>query len=117
VIVALPRLLEVWPELAAQLEAGLRAQNDNNIADVIPTIRISGFCRCRGANCLTISSRSSPVRDAEHGSTVIDDLPGFVVIDIGRGNEITQVEILDWAEMRPSYLRMRRQVRWRPWKR
>ena len=97
-----PLVREVLPGLAARMEAALRAQGEERLAEQVPGLRITAVCPCEQPFCGSFHTLSRPMkRWFIRGRQVelADGGPGEVVIDVVRG-EIAYVEVLHLEEVR-----------------
>lgn len=96
-----PRLVDVFPELAAEIVELLRADDDDALADVVGDLRYLGPCTC--------SPTCSNLLTAPAGSS------GFSMAQLGRDGEdviwlsldptmttITDIEVLDGRDLGPA---------------
>ncbi len=99
-----PRIADVVPELAERMEALLREQGEERLADQVGELRISQVCRCGQPYCGSFWTSRRPMRRwLMRGRQVglAGDLPGEVTLDVVRG-EIAYVEVLHWDEVRDA---------------
>jgi hypothetical protein len=93
---AKPLLRSVLPELAGRIEAALRTQGEDRVADQVGGLRITAVCQCDQEFCGSFHTARRPMkRWLLHGRQVVvaDDEPGEIAIDVVR-NEIAYVEVL-----------------------
>jgi hypothetical protein len=92
-----PPLVEaVLPQLAGRIEATLRAQGEERLAEQVPTLRITELCPCDQPYCGSFHTLRRPIkRWFIRGRQVElrDDGPGEISVDVVRG-EIAYVEVL-----------------------
>jgi hypothetical protein len=88
-------LRESLPELAAELEALLRKDNESELADQIQSLEIEDRCRCDGLSCATIYNVPRP-KGAWRGNhrNILLDTEGLTVLDI-LDERIVCIEMLD----------------------
>ena len=99
-----PLVEAVLPQLAARIEAALRAQGEPRLADQVATLRITAVCPCDQPFCGSFHTLRRPfMRWFIRGRQieVHDDGPGEVVVDVVRG-EIAYVEVLDLDDVRAA---------------
>ena len=104
-----PLVGSVLPGFAARLEAALRAQGEDRLADQVPGLRITAACPCEQPFCGSFHTLSRPmkrwfIRGRQVG--LADGGPGEVVIDVVRG-EIAYVEVLYLDEVREALAGLR----------
>ena len=103
-----PLVRSVLPRLAARIEAGLRAQGEERLAEQVDDLRITAVCPCEHAYCGSFHTASRPMkRWFMRGRQVSlgDDEPGEIAIDVVRG-EIAYVEVLYLEEVRETLARL-----------
>lgn len=92
-----PPLVEaVLPQLAGRIEATLRVQGEERLAEQVPTLRITEVCPCDQPYCGSFHTLKRPIkRWFIRGRQVElrDDGPGEISVDVVRG-EIAYVEVL-----------------------
>jgi hypothetical protein len=96
------RVADVVPELAAELEAGLRGQRRPDLAEQVAELRITAVCRCAVEGCGSFYT-GRPItrwfrrgRQVEVGDLVVDTIDG----------EIVYVEVLGRPEVRAALRRL-----------
>ena len=103
-----PLVRAVLPGLAGRMEAALRAQGEERLADQVPELRITAVCKCDQPFCGSFHTLSRPMkRWFIRGRQVelADGGPGDVVIDVVRG-EIAYVEVLFLDDVREALARI-----------
>jgi hypothetical protein len=104
-----PRVQAVLPDLARRLEAGLRAQGEDRVAEQIADLRITGVCQCEHDYCGSFYTAKMPIKRwfmRGRQVTLEDEEPGEVTVDIVRG-EIAYVEVLHVAGVRRALVGLR----------
>jgi hypothetical protein len=99
-------LAAVSPELARVLEASLRAQGEERLAEQVPALVVTEVCRCDQPYCGSFwTTRLLMKRWFMRGRQVAvgGDHPGDVTLDVVRG-EIAYVEVLHWDEVRAAVM-------------
>ena len=86
------------PSLAAELEAGLRAQGRADLAEQIGSLRISAACSCEVEACASFYTGRPMKRWFRRGRQVA---VGDLVVDTIDG-EIVFVEVLGRSEVRAA---------------
>jgi hypothetical protein len=106
-------LAVVSPELARALEAGLRAQGEEQLAEQVPALVVTEVCRCGQPYCGSFWTTRLPMKRwlmRGRQVAVAGDLAGQVALDVVRG-EIAYVEVLHWDEVRAAVLGLTGSVR------
>jgi hypothetical protein len=99
-----PLLRAVLPGFAARLEAALRAQGEERIAEQVDELRITAVCPCEEPVCGSFHTATLPMRRWFMRGRQIeleDGGPGEIAIDVVRG-EIAYVEVLHLDEVRQA---------------
>jgi hypothetical protein len=97
----------VWavvPDLARRIEAALRAQGEERVADQVEDLRITAVCPCDQPFCGSFHTSKRPMtRWFLRGRQIKlqDGRPGEIVIDVVRG-EIAYVEVLYLDDVREA---------------
>jgi hypothetical protein len=97
-----PRLLiELFPDLAAELEQLLGSEGEATIANQVTSLPIVDRCRCGNDFCATFYVQRKPegAYGPGHRSIDLDPGNGMLILDIVEGNIVT-VEILRRDAMR-----------------
>ena len=103
-----PLVAAVLPQLARRIEAALRAQGEERLAEQVPTLRITAVCRCDMPFCSSFHTLRRPFKRwfiRGRQIEVRDDGPGEVVVDVVRG-EIAYVEVLHLDDVRAALDRL-----------
>jgi hypothetical protein len=96
----------VSPELAQGIEAELRAQGEEQLADQVPGLRVTEICRCELPYCGSFWTTRRPMKRwllRGRQVTLTGELPARVLLDVVRG-EIVYVEVLHWDDVREALL-------------
>ena len=95
VVSSAPLLAEAVPRLAAELEDGLRAAGNVELAAQVPELRVTVRCTCEVEGCSSFHTGQRPmVRWMRRGRQVeIRGIEGAVTVDVV-GGEIVYVEVL-----------------------
>ena len=104
-----PLVRAVLPGLAARMEAALRAQGEERIAEQVDGLRITGVCPCEEPSCGSFHTAKLPMRRwfmRGRQIELLDGGPGDVTIDVVRG-EIAYVEVLRLDEVRRALVGLR----------
>jgi hypothetical protein len=91
------------------MEAALRAQGEERLAEQVPALRITGVCACEEPTCASFHTGPAPMkRWVMRGRQVelADGGPGSVTVDVIRG-EIAYVEVLGLDDVRGALDRLR----------
>jgi hypothetical protein len=95
------RLVDVFPELAAEIIALLRADGDTTLAGVVDGLLYHGPCTCSPtcANLLTapVGSSGSSMAELERDGEVVI----WLSLDPA-GTTITAIEVLDGRDLGPA---------------
>jgi hypothetical protein len=100
-----PRLIDVLPELAAELRVLLEASNQHELAGQVPGLVIFGRCHCGDSFCASFYTQPKP-----HGAYVgdyytieVEPEEGMILLDVVN-TQIAQVEVLYRDEIRKTLL-------------
>jgi hypothetical protein len=93
-----PLLREKLPALAVELDRGLRAQGRSDLAEQIPTLRITAVCPCEVETCASFYTGRPMKRWFRRGKQVP---VGDLVVDSIDG-EIVFVEVLGRPDVRSA---------------
>ncbi len=94
-----PLMADIVPELAAEMERGLRATGDHELADQVAGLRMVKSCGCGDDFCAsfyTVPIPKGPSAKKRFGVP----LPNHLIIHVLQG-EIIEVEVLFRDELRP----------------
>jgi hypothetical protein len=103
-----PYVRFVLPELAARIEAALRAQGEERVAEQVHELRITAVCPCEHPYCGSFHTLKRPMKRWFMRGRQIelhDDGPGEIAIDVVRG-EIAYVEVLHVENVRETLARI-----------
>lgn len=103
-----PLVATVLPGLAERIEAALRTQGEDRLADQVGTLRITAVCPCEQPFCGSFHTLERPFkRWFIRGRQVElhDGRPGEIVVDVVRG-EIAYVEVVHLDEVRHTLARL-----------
>ena len=92
---------DVLPDLAAELDEGLRGQGRSDLAEQIPTLRIVAVCQCEVEGCGSFNTARPMRRWFRRGRQVA---VGDLVVDTIDG-EIAYVEVLGRPDVRSALRR------------
>jgi hypothetical protein len=93
-----PLLREKLPALAAELDRGLREQGRPDLAEQIPTLRITAVCPCEVEGCGSFYTGRPMKRWFRRGKQVV---VGDLVVDSIDG-EVVFVEVLGRPDVRSA---------------
>ncbi|MGB6691992.1 MAG: hypothetical protein WBE76_29470 [Terracidiphilus sp.] len=90
-----PRLVEVFPEFALELEELLIRANRAELAAQIPELSIARRCRCEDDFCATFHTQHERERRSgrDFGHLELQPKAGMIILDIVSGH-IAEVEVL-----------------------
>jgi hypothetical protein len=97
-----PLVRSVVPGLAARIEAALRAQGEERVAEQVPELRITAVCPCEHSYCGSFHTAPFPIRRWFMRGRQIelhDGGPGEITVDVVRG-QIAYVEVLHLEDVR-----------------
>jgi hypothetical protein len=97
-----PLVRAVLPDLAARIEAGLQAQEEERLADQVDDLRITAVCTCEHSYCGSFYTTTRPMKRwfmRGRQVTLADGEPGEITVDVVRG-EIAYVEVLYLDDVR-----------------
>ena len=101
-----PLVRAVLPELTARIEAGLRVQGEERLAEQVDDLRIVAVCTCEHSYCASFYTSAHPMRRwfmRGRQVTLEDDAAGEITVDVVRG-EIAYVEVLHLEDVRRTLL-------------
>lgn len=99
-----PRVWAVLPDVARRMEAALRAQGEERVADQVADLRITAVCPCDQPFCGSFHTSRRPMKRWFIRGRQIelrDDGPGEIAIDVIRG-QIAYVEVLFLEDVREA---------------
>jgi hypothetical protein len=91
-----------------RIEAGLRAQGEERLAEQVDDLRITTVCPCEHGYCGSFHTSQRPMKRwfmRGRQVSIEDDEPGEIAIDVVRG-EIAYVEVLYLDEVREALARI-----------
>jgi hypothetical protein len=103
-----PLVAAVLPQLAGRIEAALRGQGEDRLADQVATLRITAVCPCDQPFCGSFHTLTRPFKRwfiRGRQVEIHDDGPGEIVVDVVRG-EIAYVEVLHLEDVRSTLARL-----------
>jgi hypothetical protein len=103
-----PYVRLVLPELAARIEAALRAEGEERVAEQVNDLRITAVCPCEHPYCGSFHTSKLPIRRWFMRGRQIeldDGGPGEIAVDVVRG-EIAYVEVLHVENVRETLARI-----------
>jgi len=91
-----PRLIDIAPAFAEELETLLLTSGDGDLAAQVRTLALVDRCPCRQSNCSTFDSEPRPngPNGRDDGTLVLDAEKGWVALDVV-ARRIVCVEVLD----------------------
>ncbi len=103
-----PLVANVLPGLAERIEAALRSQGEDRLADQVGALRITAVCPCEQPFCGSFHTLGRPfkrwfIRGRE--VQLHDGGPGEIAVDVVRG-EIAYVEVLHLDGVRETLARL-----------
>jgi hypothetical protein len=101
VIAPHPLLVDVFPELAAEIADGLRTLAEpESIATSVAGLRIVDRCRCGVRSCATFYTEPRPkgAYGPGHRNVMLDPRRGMLILDVV-DDRIVCVEALDLADL------------------
>lgn len=93
-----PLMVDVVPELAAEIERGLRASGDVELADQVAGLRMTKSCGCGDDFCASFYTAPIPEGPSARKRVGLP-LPNHLIIHIVEG-EIIEVEVLFRDDLR-----------------
>jgi hypothetical protein len=96
-----PRLIDVLPELAAELRTLLEASNHRELADQVVGLIIFDRCRCGDSFCASFYTQPKPdgAYVGDHNTIDLDAKEGMILLDAVNA-QIAHVEVLYRDEIR-----------------
>lgn len=104
-----PLVRAVLPGLAARIEAGLRAQDEERLAEQVDSLRITAVCGCEHSYCGSFYTASRPMKRwfmRGRQVTIQDEGAGEITVDVVRG-DIAYVEVLHLDDVRRALVGLR----------
>ncbi|HWZ25911.1 MAG TPA: hypothetical protein VN037_11570 [Verrucomicrobiae bacterium] len=98
-------LVDMFPELSAELEQLLRVSGEHALADQIPRLRVLDRCRCGDDFCATFYTQPKPKGSYGPGlqTLALEPVTGDLIIDVLDG-AVAKVEVLYRDEIRRKLL-------------
>lgn len=98
-----PLLNDILPEVAKEIEALLRIENLNELADQVPTLKVFDKCRCGDSFCSSFYTTVKPDGGwgPMHENIMLNPNVGDFILDVVDGR-IVFVEILDRDDIHSS---------------
>jgi hypothetical protein len=91
-----PLVVDVVPDLAAVVVAGLRASGEDALADQVDRLRYHGPCGCDSVNCRSV--RTAPPPDGAYGpghrNVMLEPTSTHLVVLDVVGSDIVFVEFI-----------------------
>jgi len=99
-------LVDMFPELSAELEQLLRVSGEHTLAEQIPALRVLDRCRCGDDFCATFYTQPKPKGSYGPGlrTVALEPATGHLIIDVVDGIVAT-VEVLYRDEIRQKLLK------------
>jgi hypothetical protein len=96
-----PRLIDILPELAHELESLLKTEGESDLAAQVATLQIVGRCHCGDDFCATFYVQPKPkgAYGPGHRNISLDPEEGMLILDVVDGR-IAEVEVLYRDEIR-----------------
>ena len=100
-------LIDVLPQLAAELASQLRAQGEDSLADSVPGLCIVDRCRCGDEFCATFYTEPRPkgAYRPSHRNVVLEPAEGMLSLDVV-DDRIACVEVLYRPAIRSRVLEL-----------
>jgi hypothetical protein len=98
-------LVDMFPELSAELQKLLRASGEHGLAEQISGLRVVDRCRCGDDFCTTFYTQPEPKGPYGPGlrTVALEPIAGYLIIDVVDGI-VAQVEALYRDEIRRKLL-------------
>ena len=100
-------LQDTLPDLADELTALLRSQNEMDLAEQVPLLRLVDRCRCGDDFCATLYTSPKPegAYGPNHESIPLNSSSGHLILDLV-DKKIVCIEILFREDLRSEVLRL-----------
>ena len=100
-------LQDTLPDLADELTALLRSQNERDLAEQVPLLRLVDRCRCGDDFCATLYTAPKPkgAYGLNHESISLNPSSGHLILDLV-DRKIVCVEILFREDLRSRVLQL-----------
>lgn len=100
-------LQDALPDLADELTALLRSQNERDLAEQVPLLRLVDRCRCGDDFCATLYTAPKPkgVYGPNHESLSLNPSSGELILDLD-DRKIVCIEILFREDLRKRILQL-----------
>jgi hypothetical protein len=101
-----PLLQEALPELASEVTTLLLQDEEVDLADQVPLLRLVDRCRCGDYFCATVYTAAKPkgTWGPGHENISLDVSEGFIILDVV-DRKITCIEVLYREDIRQKLLR------------
>jgi hypothetical protein len=102
-----PLLQDTLPDLADELTALLRSQNEMDLAEQVPLLRLVDRCRCGDDFCVTLYTSPKPegAYGPNHESISLNPSSGHLILDLV-DRKIMCIEILFQEKLRGRVLQL-----------
>jgi hypothetical protein len=97
-----PLMVDIVPELAAEMERELRASGEAELAEQVAGLRMTRSCGCGDEFCASFYTGPNP-KESWEGDRRAVALPNLLILDV-RNAEIGFVEVLYRDDLRPRIL-------------
>lgn len=100
-------LQDALPDLADELTALLRSQNERDLAEQVPQLQLVDRCRCGDDFCATLYTAPKPrgAYGPNHESLSLNPSSGLLILDLVDG-KIVCIEILFRDDLRNRVLQL-----------
>ena len=100
-------LQDALPDLADELTVLLRSQNERDLAEQVPLLRLVDRCRCGDDFCATLYTASKPkgAYGSNHESIFLNPSSGQLILDLLE-RKIVCIEILFREDFRSRVLQL-----------
>jgi len=100
-------LQEALPELADEVATLLAQDEELDLAEQVPLLRLIDRCRCGDYFCATVYTAARPkgAWGPSHENITLDPSEGMIILDVV-DRKITCIEVLDRKDIRERLLRV-----------